>query len=261
MKTVRSKAWPDRRPKSAQDYGVYRQGDRVVVDLTRRGKRHRKAFLFSTHGGERQALRMARAWRDELITALPPQPRRDAAQRPRRDSKGIPGIFCRRDASGKPLLWTAHTLVAGKLLQKSFSVGRYGRQARQMAMAERARQLELMRDTVFLGALKGDAAALVQRHRREPSPIALDVPADLPSPSDVPTEMSSKHIKTGFAGVGCLLDREGRPRAWVARTRIGGVEQRKLFSIRKYGDDQALQLAIAERKRQLRRSRQLGTGR
>ncbi|OJZ14273.1 MAG: hypothetical protein BGP22_06165 [Variovorax sp. 67-131] len=46
---------------------------------------------------------------------------------------------------GLPLQWSAHTYIApGQLLQKTFSVYRYGDDAQKLAIAERQKQLEQM---------------------------------------------------------------------------------------------------------------------
>jgi hypothetical protein len=239
---------------SVADYGIVGSPDRWTVDLTRRGKRHRKAFLFSTHGGARAALKAARAWRDAFVAANPPQYTRDIAQRPRSDSKGIPGVFCCLKPDGRPHMWIAKTQVEpGRVLSKGFSVGRYGKMARKMAIAERARQLEAMRLRVLSGRLDAQGVAFLQRHGGEPAPIALESePA--PPPPLIPPDMANRREKIGFSGVECRKDHQGKPQSWVARTRAGGREQRKVFAIAVYGAEQAKELAIAERRRQLERA-------
>lgn len=254
---------PKRSPKPAADYGICREVDCFLVDLTRRKQRYRKTFGFSTHGGEEGALQAARAWRDALVVAKPAEHQRDVAQRPRRDSKGTPGVSCRRDEHGNPVLWMAYTQIApGVRLDKAFSVGRYGRMAQKMAIAERARQLQLMPARVRTGSLKvtNEAAEFVQRHAGEPAPITLMVDPDLPPPTDLPPELANKRIKVGYSGVDCCLGRDGMPRSWIARTRIGGKEQCKAFAISTYGYERAIRMAIAERLEQVRRARQENRG-
>ncbi|WP_298705368.1 hypothetical protein [uncultured Variovorax sp.] len=239
--------------KLAANYGISREATAYAVTLTRKTKRTRKAFGFDEHGGIRAALRAARAWRDDFIAANPMQYRRDISQRPRRDSKGVPGVFCQRDSTGKPKLWRAHTQIyPGKILQKSFSVGRYGRQARKMAIAERARQLEQVELRILTGLLRGDAAEKLHRHRGLPEPIRLEIDPDLPSPALVPPEVAHKRNKTGCSGVTCVVSKtDGQPLAWVARTRAKGSYLRTVFQVELHGDAEAKRLAIAERERQL----------
>jgi hypothetical protein len=127
----------------------------------------------------------------------------------------------------------------GRVLRKAFSVGRYGRLARKMAIAERARQLEAMRLRVLSGRLDPQGVEYLQRHGGEPVPIALEAEA-LPPPPLVPPDLAHRRKKIGFSGVECRKDREGKPMSWVARTRAGGRMQRKVFSIAVYRAEQAI---------------------
>jgi len=55
------------------------------------------------------------------------------------------GVTCVLGPDGLPLQWSAHTYIApGQLLQKTFSVYRYGDDAQKLAIAERQKQLEQM---------------------------------------------------------------------------------------------------------------------
>ena len=234
-------------------YGILRVKDRWDVSIVRDGKRHRKAFMFSTHG-EEGGLVAAQAWRDQIVATYPALSRREQAQRARADTKGeLPGIFCRRDADGRPMLWTAHTQCGpGKMLQKSFSVGRYGDSARDMAIRERERQLTQMRGVVF-GLLDAEGRQLLEQHAAEPEPTVIE-PIRWPVPS---TGLLNQSNTSGFAGVHLQKGRNGKPRAWAARTRGGHVTQSKLFPIAKYGYAKAKELAIAERQMQLERVSQM----
>lgn len=216
----------------------------------RDGHRHRKVFMFSKHG-EEAGLTVAQAWRDQIVATYPARSRREQAQRGRADTKeDIPGVFCRRDADGRPVLWTAHTQCGpGKLLQKSFSVGRFGDSARDMAIRERERQLTQMRGVVF-GLLDAEGRRLLEQHAVEPQPGVVE-PIPWPVPS---TGLLNQSNTSGFAGVHLLKGRNGKPRAWAARTRVGHVTQSKLFPIAEHGDAKAKELAIAERQRQLERA-------
>lgn len=155
-------------------YGVLRAKDRWEVCIMRDGRRHRKVFMFSTYG-EKAGLAAAQAWRDQVVAMYPALTRREQAQRARIDTKDdLPGIFCRRDADGRPLLWTAHTQCApGKKLQKSFSVSRYGDDAKEMAIRERERQLMQMNGVVF-GLLDAEGRRLLERHVTKPGPVLIE---------------------------------------------------------------------------------------
>ncbi len=249
------KPFANRKKKRPEDYGIYCSNDRVSVDISRQGKRLRKAFMYSVHGPD-GALKAARAWRDQLIATVPLRYRRDLAQRPKKNSKGIPGVFCVRHATGEPRMWVATTQLApGTILSKAFSTGRYGRNARKMAIAERALQLELMPLNVITGGMSSELAAVVQRYRGTPAPIDLPYDESLLQVPEIPPEVSVKRIKSGYSGVICELNQAQQPVAWVARTRVGGVEQKKAFSIRVYGTGNAKRLAVDERLAQLRRAR------
>ncbi|WP_431127520.1 AP2/ERF family transcription factor [Variovorax paradoxus] len=63
---------------------------------------------------------------------------------------------------------------------------------------------------------------------------------------------SRRNNTSGYTGVKLANDRDGIPRYWEASTRLGpGNTVRKFFSIKRYGNAHAKELAIAERQRQL----------
>ncbi|SEJ57961.1 AP2 domain-containing protein [Variovorax sp. OK212] len=236
-------------------YGIRRAKDRWEVCIMRDGQRHRKVFTFSKHG-EELGLVAAQAWRDHIVATYPAMSLRQKVQRVRPDTKEeLPGIFCRRDADGRPVLWTAHTKCGpSKMMQKSFSIGRYGDLAKDMAVRERERQLTQMRGVVF-GLLDAKGRQLLEQHVVEPEPAVIEsIPWPVPS-----TGLLNQGNTSGFAGVHLQRGRNGKPRAWAARTRGGHITQSKLFPIAKYGDAKAKELAIAERQRQLERLVQLNT--
>lgn len=238
-------------------YGVLRAKDRWEVCIRRDGQRHRKAFMFSTLGSEEGALVVAQAWRDQIVATHPALSRREQAQRARADTKeNLPGVFCRRDAGGRPVLWTAHTQCGpGKMLQKSFSVGRYGDSARDMAVREREKQLMQMRDVVF-GLLDAKGRKLLEQHAVEPEAAAIE-PLVWPMPS---TGFILRSNTSGVSGVYLRMGRDGQPQAWTARTRAGKVVQHKIFLISKYGDARAKELAIVEREKQLKKAAKFAAG-
>lgn len=126
--------------------GIWRMNDRWEVTLIRQGQRHRRVFLFSTHGGVRASLTVAKQWRDEIAAEKLQTPRHVRAARPRVDSPiGIAGVTCvRRTPDGLPAMWRTQTRIDGRNISKSFSVGRYGERALDLAIAARERQLEQM---------------------------------------------------------------------------------------------------------------------
>lgn len=133
--------------------GITRLSDGWEVTLVRQNKRHRRTFLFRTHGGVRASLALAKTWRDEIEAQNPLTPRHEQAAKPRADSPiGIAGVTCIRwTPDGQPALWRAQTRIGDRNVYKSFSVGRYGDRARDLAIAERERQLERMRLWLLAG--------------------------------------------------------------------------------------------------------------
>jgi hypothetical protein len=127
--------------------GIWRMDDRWEVTLIRQGQRHRRVFLFGTHGGVREALRVAKLWRTKIEAESPLTPRHVQASKPRADSPiGIAGVTCVRWTSdGQPAMWRAQTRVNGRNMSKSFSVSRHGERALELAIAAREKQLEKMK--------------------------------------------------------------------------------------------------------------------
>ncbi|SFP34551.1 hypothetical protein [Variovorax sp. 770b2] len=127
-------------------YGIYGYGDHWSVDIRRDKVRMVKAFYFNPCGGRGGALAQAQAWRDRLVQAHPPALKREIAVRVRRDNKsGVAGVYFREGTGGKNAMWIAMTRVSPeKSVSKAFSVGRYGPRAKELAIAERQKQLAQM---------------------------------------------------------------------------------------------------------------------
>jgi hypothetical protein len=126
-------------------YGISATDRYWAVQVRRNQKQHRKTFAHSTYGGSDAALAAAQAWRDETVRRNPQALKRDRAQKLISTNKsGIAGVRCRLGPDGRPQLWMVQTRIGAQQLLKSFSVGRYGDQARSLAIAERAKHLELL---------------------------------------------------------------------------------------------------------------------
>jgi len=84
-------------------------------------------------------LKVAKQWRDEIKAEKQQTPRHVQAAKPRVDSPiGIAGVTCiRRTPDGRPAMWRAQTRIDGRNVSKSFSVGRYGERALDLAIAAR----------------------------------------------------------------------------------------------------------------------------
>lgn len=234
-------------------YGITRGvgSDYWKVAIQRNGVAFSKSFSFSVQGGEKAALMRAQAWRDEMVKAHPPASRRQRAQTLRRNStSGLTGVTCTLGPDGKPTAWIAKThLAPGKILGKYFSVGRYGADAKPLAIAEREKQLQQM---VGLSIPHPAEAVLRKAPRRRER-------LDGPSPTSR-SELIRSTNKSGISGVQ-LRHQSGRQNdqgQWVAQTYIGNGEARlRSFAISKYGEKQAKALAIAERARQLELKREI----
>ncbi|MCR6477810.1 hypothetical protein NU688_16735 [Variovorax sp. ZS18.2.2] len=153
-------------------YGIYGYDDYWSVDIRRDKVRMVKAFYFNTNGGRRAALKKAQVYRDQLVREHLPVLKREIAQRVRRDNKsGVAGVYFREEPGGKNQMWIAATRVEpGKSISKAFSVGRYGRAARELAIAERQKQLEQM--TGYASRHPGDGSTFTSMVRRKSSPTA-----------------------------------------------------------------------------------------
>jgi hypothetical protein len=229
-------------PKGARNpklmYGVSLVSNKWVVILTRDKQVFQKSFSHITYGGSGAALAAAQAWRDETARLHPQPLRRDSAQKIRITNKsGVPGVRCRLGPDGKPELWMVQTRVGSLDVRKSFSVGRYGEQAKLLAIAERQNHLDLIE-----GRATWHPADRVE-------PDAPPVPPDrwLNKPISK-AEVVRRNNRSGIAGV---FLRDSGQRVWVARTRSGGKTQYKVFAVDEHGDEGARQMAIVERRKQL----------
>lgn len=120
---------------------------RWEVCAIRQRQRRRRAFLFRTHGGVRASLKLAKPWRDEIEAEKPSTPRFAQANKPRGDLPiGVAGATCIRwTPDGQPAMWRAQTRIHGRNVSKSFSVGRHGERAWNLAIAAREKQLAQMK--------------------------------------------------------------------------------------------------------------------
>jgi hypothetical protein len=227
-------------------YGIMRGPSGWRVQLKRERVTLFKHFGYSTLGGKKSALARAQAWRDEMVRKHPPVAREQLAKELRSNNKsGTSGVSCTIGPDGKPAKWVAETgLGGGQRLRKSFTVGRYGAEAKLLAIAERQKQLERMS-----GLLRVHPAEAAIRASR-PRPL----PANCPPPIDS-AELLRSTNKSGIPGVGRRVRGPG-PGWWIARTRLGnGRYVEKSFAIRVHGEKKAKALAVAERQRQLQQKR------
>jgi hypothetical protein len=233
--------------KPAEMYGITRGPFSWKVGLKRQGVALFKRFTFNIHGGEAAALMRALAWRDDMTRKHLPVTRAQRADKLRRNNKtGVSGVTCQLGPDGEPRLWSAKTYISRVLtLNKSFSVGRYGKEAKLLAISERHKQLQQMSGLAFVHVEE----AVVRS-----SPPRL-LPADCPPPI-TKGEVLRRSNRSGVPGVHRRKSSESsRGNRWVASTYLGGGKYlTKSFSVIRHGEERAKALAIEERQRQLRQA-------
>jgi hypothetical protein len=111
------------------------------VALRRRGRKIVRLFKDSIYGSSEASYAQARAYRDAIITALPPRTNHEQAVKLRRNNQsGISGV--RRVETEQGDVWQATLMTKEGQKKESFSIGRYGEEAaKSMAIVQRARWL------------------------------------------------------------------------------------------------------------------------
>ena len=227
-------------PNSDELYAIYRRDRGWTVRFVRSGKRHEKNFADSMFGGPDPALESAQAWRDGMLALHPPGPRRERAQKARRAQPAVAGVTAELGPSGQIRLWRAKTYVAaGRVLQKTFSVGRYGASAETLAHAERQRQLRLLTGLCRVHPSEEALRSRAQRKKLRPAP---------PVPALAVADVVRSTNTSGYPGV-VLRSRAGRS-YWTAQSTQGGKWTSRSFSIERHGNEVALLLALMARQEQ-----------
>ena len=147
-------------PRRRAIYGISRADDekkhthRWIVHIERKRRVWHRSFPDGVYGGKTNALRAARAFRDELLVSHPPMTRaKYAAIRRKNNRSGVPGVYRRgsdeQTVLGKPVqpaCWIAFwTMPDGKRTIRKFSIAKYGeRIAFEHAKAARKQALALM---------------------------------------------------------------------------------------------------------------------
>lgn len=230
-------------PSAPSNYGIFEGSLGWEVRLVRGGTTHLKQFYFRAFGGREEAFAHAQAWRDEVVRGHPPASRRERASRVRsNNTSGISGVSLQRDREGRPLLWLASTYLGpGNVLRKAFSLGRWGAEARNLAIAERQIQLGQMNGLAHVHPAEPWVRAGRGGERALP---AIPVPVQ-------PAEVVRRNNRSGIAGVVRRKGRNGHPGYWTAQTFVEGVAVTRSFSVLKQGEEKARRLAVEERRRQL----------
>ncbi|MEB2848211.1 hypothetical protein [Endobacterium cereale] len=121
-----------------------RRGGGWTVAIRRRGKKIVRLFKDSIYGSSDAAYAQARAYRDAIITALPPPTNLEQAVKIRKNNKsGISGV--RRVETEEGDVWQATLMTNEGQKRESFSIGRLGEEAaKSMAIAQRMRWLKAL---------------------------------------------------------------------------------------------------------------------
>ncbi|MEB2848311.1 hypothetical protein [Endobacterium cereale] len=121
-----------------------RRGGGWTVALRRRGKKIVRLFKDSIYGSSDAAYAQARAYRDAIITALPPPTNLEQAVKIRKNNKsGISGV--RRVETEEGDVWQATLMTNEGQKRESFSIGRLGEEAaKSLAVAQRMRWLKAL---------------------------------------------------------------------------------------------------------------------
>lgn len=109
-----------------------------------------KTFSDIKHGGPEAALEAAIAYRDEVLERAPPLTKKVHNQRLRRNNtSGVAGVSRTSDRD-RPCYLAGTMLPDGTRLYKRFYIDQHGEElARQLAIAERLRQLKQVRGVLL----------------------------------------------------------------------------------------------------------------
>jgi hypothetical protein len=132
----------------ARTYGLTREepnknrGAGWSVAVRRRGHKIARLFKDSIYGSSDASYAQARAYRDAIITALPPPTNHEQAVQIRKNNQsGISGV--RRVETETGDAWQATLTTKEGQKKENFPVGRYGEEAaKSMAIAQRSRWLK-----------------------------------------------------------------------------------------------------------------------
>jgi len=148
------------------------------VNFSRGGKTFQMTFSDGTYGGNEQALTVAKAYRDAVLSVVPPLTNRDMRMQVRKnrsEGSNLPGVYYVQPGKHyKDGAWIARIEVQvedqenafaskrrRKAISRTFNIGKYGYdEARRLAEEERIRMVLAVDD--------GDEPAL-----RSPDAIAL----------------------------------------------------------------------------------------
>lgn len=216
-----------------------------TVFLGRQGIRFQRDFRASTHGGMEAAFRAASAYRDKVDRERPRLSSTErCTTRNANNTSGIPGVG-RQMVEGRPY-WVAAINVQGFQKVRRFSIRKYG-EARARNLAIEARRAFLVH-VQHLQACRGERSGL---EPVQPESLALvrDAMRGFTGPNP--------HVQRTSGVMGVRLKRNKLVRKdgttsvaeyWLASMKVGERTYRAYFSVKRFGNEEAMRMAIVQRK-------------
>ena len=226
-------------------------GWRVIMN--RRGITVDRKFTLKDYGDTDAALQAAKDFRDELHRDYAPLTKREMCATVRSsNTSGVPGVQRVFD-SGSPS-WKACLIDAnGRMHSKQFSTSKYGEDAAfQLAVKARLQLLATVTGyVVYHPEVRDEMRALPEcacEVLRQPNKIE---PAEHPYPyrpeSDIPG-VGVTNVKS--------VDSNNKiytTRYWTSTIRNeSGLPKRRYFSVIKYGEEEAMRLAVEDQRQRLK---------
>ena len=233
-----------------KDFGIWHKvdakgRDMYVVKVNRQRKSARKEFIVERYPSKEAAETAALAFRDRMLREVLPMSKRECTSI-LRNTSGVPGVGFQKSSDRSGLgYWIAYIQRPGQPLErKSFSVKKFGSEkAFEMAVAAREEMLKQTR-----GWMSKHPRSAPLPDTPEPVVESLVVPPIMERP------FQKAHKETPLAGRvtrRCVLSNgdvvERRYRVAVFRFPDGRTKLRQ-FSINRYGELDALLLAIEQRR-------------
>lgn len=140
-----------------------------LVVLSRSGHQHRQRFSDGPYGGKREALKAARAWRQQIIDVYPLYTRQQYAAIARRNNtSGHPGVSAVKDADGEIAGWAAQWLMPGssQYQRRKFMASVHGlARAKELAIRAREQGLSELSSEPWLGGAASKGAVLSEKRK------------------------------------------------------------------------------------------------
>lgn len=219
-----------------------------AVSLRRRDVSFLRSFSAAKHGGMEGALQAALALRDEIDRTRPPLSKREwCTIRRASNTSGVPGVY--RSSGKHGADWRATIEIAGKRRSCKFSVARYG-EAEAYRLAVEARK-RLLAEAEGVMTRHPEACPWASDEQGPIGPLAIAplFTARARNPVAPPKACDVAGVTHGVRHKTCLDGAVQTTHYWIATMPLGEGRRQivRSFSVRQFGDEQAKQLAIAQR--------------